>query len=180
MPSEPPGIEAALGKIRLAAFDADGVLTDGRFLLHADGRDAMPFCTRDGLGLRLLMDEGIAVAVISGRRSATLARRMVALKVRRLRMGVADKGRVLAEMLASLSLTPAEALFMGDDLPDLVAMALAGVAAAPADAAPEVRARAAVVTASPGGHGAVREIAERILRARGRFEAAVARFTGCP
>jgi 3-deoxy-D-manno-octulosonate 8-phosphate phosphatase (KDO 8-P phosphatase) len=174
--------EEALGRslagIRLAAFDADGVLTDGRFLLLSDGQDGMRFDTRDGLGLKLLEAEGIAVAIISARRSGALARRAELLGLRRLMQGVEDKGAALRQIAQEEGVPQAGTLFMGDDLPDLAAFAAAGVRVAPADAAEEVRARADLVTGRPGGRGAVRELAERLLRARGRFPAVLARFTG--
>lgn len=182
MPSDGPrpaeDLERRLAAVRLAAFDADGVLTDGRFLLLSDGRDGMRFCTRDGLGLKLLEAEGLVLAVISGRRSGALARRAELLGLRHLRTGAGEKGAVLREIAGAEGVPPEETLFMGDDLPDLAAFAAAGVAVAPADAAEEVRARADLVTSRPGGRGAVRELAERLLRARGRFEAALARFAG--
>jgi 3-deoxy-D-manno-octulosonate 8-phosphate phosphatase (KDO 8-P phosphatase) len=172
----PAELDGHLARIRLAAFDADGVLTDGRFVLLADGRDGMSFSTRDGLGLHLLMAEGVAVAVISGRTSDALSRRAELLGISRIVRGSKDKAEDLRGLAEAEGIPLAEALFMGDDLPDLPAMALAGVAAAPADAHPEVLARADLVAKAPGGGGAVREVAERLLRARGRYEAAVARY----
>jgi 3-deoxy-D-manno-octulosonate 8-phosphate phosphatase (KDO 8-P phosphatase) len=181
LPSDPPlgePLDRLLAGVRLAAFDADGVLTDGRFLLLSDGRDGMRFCTRDGLGLKLLQSEGVAVAVISARRSGALARRAELLGLRHLRQGAEDKGVALREIAEAEGVPQRSTLFMGDDLPDLVAFASAGVRVAPADAVEEVRARADLVTIRPAGRGAVREVAERILRAAGRYEAALARFTG--
>ncbi len=177
MRCSPDDLDRRLARVRLAAFDADGVLTDGRFILLADGRDGMSFSTRDGLGLQLLMAEGVVAAVISGRSSDALEKRAALLGISHLVRGSRDKAEDLRRLAETAGVPLAEVLFMGDDLPDLPAMALAGVAAAPADACPEVLARADLVSTAPGGGGAVREVAERLLRARGRYEAAVARYT---
>ncbi len=173
----PPG-PADLARVRLAAFDVDGVLTDGSFLLDSRGGDAMRFDTRDGLGLRLLMEEGIVVALISGRRSEALRLRAEALGIRHALRGVTDKAAALRKIAEEEGVELHEVLFLGDDLPDLAAFSLAGVRVTVPEAPPEVRRRAHLTTTRPGGRGAVREVAEWLLAARGRWEAAVARFSG--
>jgi len=169
-------LESALAGIRIAAFDVDGVFTDGRFSLRSDGTDSLRFHTRDGLAVKLLMAEGIAVALITGRRSEAVRIRAEALGIPHVHRGVEDKVATLREIAAGEDVPLDRVLFMGDDLPDLPALAVAGVGVAPADAAAEVRARVDLVTEHGGGNGAVREIAERLLAARGRWEAVVARI----
>ncbi len=167
----------ALGRIRLAAFDVDGVFTDGRFLLLSDGRDALSFDTRDGLGVRMLLTEGIAVALVTGRVSEAVKRRAEALEIPHLVRGSGDKRIDLMRIAEQEGIELDCVLFMGDDLPDLPAFDVAGVSVTVPDAPVEVRSRADVVTERSGGRGAVREVAEMILRAQGRFGAVMDRFS---
>lgn len=162
--------------VRLALFDVDGVLTDGGLVLGAGGEEFKTFHVRDGLGLVMLLEAGMEVGVISARPSAVVAERMKALGVRHAALGVADKAAEMMRMLAGLGLDPAAAAFTGDDLVDLAPMARAGLAVAVADAHPLVRARAHWVTASAGGRGAVREVCELLLEARGGLDAAYRRY----
>ncbi len=165
-----------LKSVRLAVFDVDGVLTDGTFLLFGDGSDAMRFHVADGLGLKLLLSEGIEVALITGRSSEALLRRAEALGIRHIHRGVADKAPVLRSLAATTGIPLKEMLYLGDDLPDLPPLAMVGVPVAVANAAPEVKEAASFVTKRPGGQGAVREVAERLLRARGQWEIVIRRF----
>jgi len=174
----PSDLEQALAAVRIAAFDVDGVLTDGGIWLDEEGRDRTRYHVRDGLGLRLLQKEGIEVVFLSGRRSAIVQARAEILDVRHALSGVKDKLAALREIAGARDAGLEEVLFLGDDLVDLPVMARVGVPAAVADAVPEVLERAALVTRAPGGHGATREVAERLLRARGRWEAAIAPYTG--
>lgn len=158
--------ERRAAAIRLAAFDVDGVLTDGRILLGPDGKEYKAFHVRDGHGMVALRRAGIVIAVITGRNSAAVAVRMRELGVEHVHQGVSDKGACLAQVLAA-SGTPAQAaLYVGDDEPDLAALAMVGLPIAVADAIASVRAAAAWITAAPGGRGAVREICDRVLAAR--------------
>lgn len=152
--------------IRLVAFDVDGVFTDGRLLLGDDGAEYKSFHVRDGYGVRRLLQAGVAVAVISGRRSSAVTRRMQELGVVHVFQGVGDKVAVLDALLAELGLAPAQAAFVGDDEPDLPVMAHAGLAIAVADAHPAVRAAADWTTAASGGNGAVREVCDLLVSAR--------------
>ncbi len=154
--------------IRVAVFDVDGVLTDGRILLSDDGRESRAFHVRDGLGLKLLRQAGVEVAIISARRSALVENRMRDLDIPHVMQGRGDKAAALDELLATLSLEPHQAAFTGDDLPDLEAMAAAGLAVAVADAHPAVTARAHWRTNLPGGAGAAREVCDLILLAQDR------------
>jgi len=154
--------------IRLLALDADGVLTDGQiFVADASGSEwTMGFSVRDGHGVRMLIQAGLEVAVISGRDSYGLRLRLGELGIGRSALRCRDKWAALGEMLAELGLEPRQAAFVGDDLPDLPAMEHAGLAIAVADAHPDVRAAADWTTALPGGHGAVREVCDFLLAAQ--------------
>ena len=151
--------------IRLLVLDVDGVLTDGTILLGA-GEELKSFHVRDGLGLKRLMSAGVEVAVISGRDSAAVTRRMAELDVRHVYQGIEDKLAVLERLRSTLGIDALEVAVVGDDLPDLAPMRAAGLAIAVADAHEEVRAAADWVTQAGGGHGAVREVADRLLAAR--------------
>ncbi len=157
------------GGTRLLVLDADGVLTDGRIhIADASGSEwAMAFCVKDGYGIRRALDAGLEVGVISGRDSHGLRLRLEELGIRRTALRCSDKRVALAHMREELGMAPCEAAFVGDDLPDLPAMRDAGLAIAVADAHPEVRAAAHWVTTLGGGRGAVREVCDFLLDARG-------------
>lgn len=161
-----------LAGVRLLALDVDGTLTDGR-VVYAEGddevREVQAFHVHDGQGLTWLARAGVAVVWISGRGSEATRRRASELGVAELHLGVADKGAVLADVQARLGLTPEHTAAMGDDLGDLALKQRAAFFAAPADARAEVRAVADLITAAGGGRGAVRELVEAILCARGRW-----------
>jgi len=156
--------------LRLVVSDVDGVLTDGTVLLLPDGGEAKAFHTRDGLAVVLAHRAGLRTALLSGRSSEAVARRARELGIAILRQGVSDKAAAFAEILAGLGLRPHEAAYIGDDVNDLPAMVQAGLSAAPADGAFEVKAQAYMVTDARGGHGCFREFVEAILRARGEWE----------
>lgn len=173
----PPDLRARLQAVRLLVFDVDGVLTDGRLLLSAT-EEAKAFHVRDGLALVLAQQAGLTVAWLSGRASPAVARRARELGIPDdlVIASARNKGPALQSLMRRLEL-PAEAVaFMGDDLNDLPAFDEAGVRVAVADAAPELKARAHLVTTAAGGHGAVRELVERVLHAQGRWDAAVAAY----
>lgn len=157
-------------RIRLVAFDVDGVLTDGSIYYFDEGGEAKAFNTKDGYGIRLLLRHGIEVAVVSGYDSAATWRRLNRLGVAHAQLGRDDKRQALSEVLHACDCRAEEAAYMGDDLQDLPAMEAAGLACAVADAHPEVRRRAHWVSAAPGGRGAARELCDFVLRAQGRLE----------
>ncbi len=161
--------------VRLLVLDVDGVLTDGRLYFGADGESMKVFDVRDGHGVKLLREAGIEVAILSGRSSPIVERRASELGITRVIQGAADKGNALASLAGELGTALEHCAYIGDDWPDLDALARAGFAATVADAAPEVRRVAHWSSSSPGGRGAVRELAEFILRAQGCFESAVGR-----
>ena len=154
-----------LSRVRLVAFDVDGVFTDGRFYLSDDGVESKAFNTQDGYGVRCLLDAGVAVAVISGRRSGAVERRMRELGVSHVVLGSKDKVAALDGIAAELGLTLAEVAFVGDDMPDMPLLAQVGVSVAVANAVPAVRESCDYTTRARGGHGAVREVCELLLAA---------------
>jgi 3-deoxy-D-manno-octulosonate 8-phosphate phosphatase (KDO 8-P phosphatase) len=156
--------------LRLVVSDVDGVLTDGTVLYLPDSAEAKAFHVRDGLAVVLAHRAGLRTALLSGRSSEAVSRRARELEIPIVRQGVTDKAAAFAEVLASLGLRPHEAAYIGDDVNDLPAMLQAGLSAAPADGAFEVRAQAYMVTDARGGHGCFREFVEAILRARGEWE----------
>ncbi len=156
-----------LASVRLVAFDVDGVFTDGRFYLSDDGVESKAFNTQDGFGVRQLINAGVSVAVISGRASGAVEHRMRELGVPFVVLACRDKVAALEDIIARLGITPAECAFVGDDIPDLEALEFAGVAIAVANATPNILQRCDITTRAPGGAGAVREICDMFLAARG-------------
>ena len=129
--------EQRAASVRLLVLDVDGVLTDGRLYFGADGEAMKVFDVRDGHGVRLLREAGIEVAILSARRSPIVERRARELGIGPVIQGAADKGVALAELMRALQVNPRQCAYVGDDWPDLPALAQAGFAATVADAAPE-------------------------------------------
>ncbi|MBF0147410.1 MAG: phenylphosphate carboxylase subunit delta [Magnetococcales bacterium] len=163
--------------IRILALDVDGVLTDGVIHLDADGHEHKRFHVTDGLGIRLLLEAGIKVGLITARNSRAVARRAEELSLSFVHQGIrSDKWTCLKEELSRSGFEPAQCACMGDDLIDLPILCRVGLATAPFDARPEVRQRVHWVANAPGGRGAVRELAEGLLMAQGRWENLVAGY----
>ncbi|MBF0169726.1 MAG: HAD hydrolase family protein [Nitrospinae bacterium] len=156
-----------LAAIRFVALDVDGTLTDGGIIYTADGVELKVFDVKDGLGIARGKKRGLLFAFITGRPSEITRRRGEELGIDRIAMGPHDKGEVLTRLAAELEVTLAETLFMGDDLIDLPAMRVAGLAVAVADAHPTALAAAHRVTRAPGGKGAVRETLDALFAAKG-------------
>jgi len=152
-------------RIRVMIFDVDGVMTDGKLYLGGHGEEMKTMNIKDGLGLKRLQGAGITPAVISGRPSAAIAARLHALGVEHLYLDSRDKQLDFEALLAELELEPAQAAFMGDDLPDLPVMHQAGLALSVADAMPDVQAAAHWISQFSGGNGAVREACELVIAA---------------
>ncbi len=162
-------MSSALGRIdqiRLVAFDIDGVFTDGRFYLSDDGVESKAFHTQDGYGVRRLLAAGVAVAVISGRRSGAVEKRMAELEVPHVVLGCKDKVAALDKLAATLGIDVADCAYVGDDLPDLPLLEHVGFSVAVANAVAELQQRCDYVTTRPGGGGAVREVCDLIVTAR--------------
>src|SRR5690606_20383302 len=134
--------------------------------MGSDGVEHKAFSVRDGVGIKQLLAAGIEVAIISGRASPAVDRRMAELGVRRVVQGCDDKAGALAALLRDTGVAPGQAAYLGDDTPDLPAMRVVGLPAAVADAHPDARAAAAWISAQPGGRGAVREFCDMLLGAR--------------
>lgn len=170
----PPGLGERAARIRLLALDVDGTLTDGGLGFNSLGVDHKQFHVHDGQGLRLAQDAGIAIALITARNSPIVDLRARELGIAHVVQGSKDKGASLSALCARLGIAAEQAAFMGDDLPDLAAMAIAGLAIAPANAHPWVRARTHWVTRAEGGRGAVREVCDGLLHAQGKAQALIA------
>ncbi|MCX8003495.1 MAG: HAD hydrolase family protein [Burkholderiaceae bacterium] len=162
--------QARAARVRLMVFDVDGVLTDGRLYFGPEGDTMKAFHARDGHGIKLLQAAGIEVALLTARTSPIVARRAQELGIARVLQGQADKWAGLQALCAGAGRAAQDCGYMGDDWPDLPVLTRVGFAAAVADAAPEVKAVAHWVSSRAGGGGAVRELAEFVLRAQGRFE----------
>lgn len=157
-------------EVRLAVFDVDGTLTDGRIVLGPNGEEYKQFHVRDGQGLVMLRDSGVQLAVITGRDSPVVAHRMRELGVRYLYQGRGDKRVVLDELCTESGLSAGQICYVGDDLPDVPIMRAVGFPVAVADAHPAVVAASRWCTAAPGGMGAAREVAELIMHAQGTLD----------
>jgi 3-deoxy-D-manno-octulosonate 8-phosphate phosphatase (KDO 8-P phosphatase) len=156
----------ALAKVKLLILDVDGVLTDGRIIINDRGEETKHFNAKDGHGLRMLMQAGIEVALISGRNAAAAKIRARDLGISEVHLGVRNKAGVCADLIQRKRLSKSEVCCLGDDLPDLPLFEHSGTAVAVADAVPEIRAAALFSTKKRGGKGAVRELCEAILKAK--------------
>ena len=167
----PPELLLRTQPVRVVFFDVDGVFTDGGLYFSEHGETLKRFHTLDGHGVKLLQRAGITPAVISGRDSPALRRRLQALGVTHLRLGTEDKRPAAEDLLAELDLGWAQAAAMGDDWPDLPLLRRAALAVAPPAAHDEVRAMAHHVTRRAAGEGAAREFCDLLLMARGAYAA---------
>lgn len=155
-----------LAGIRLIAFDVDGVFTDGRFYLSDDGVESKTFSTQDGFGIRCLIKAGIEVAVISGRTSGAVDRRMAELGVPHVIQGCKDKVGAFESLASGLGIATAECAYVGDDVPDLPLLNKVGFAVAVSNAVDAVIEQCDYTTEAHGGFGAVREVCDLLLEAR--------------
>ena len=169
-------LNARIRRIRLVAFDVDGVLTDGSILLSAGGSEIKVFNVQDGVGIKYLERAGIRTAILSGRRSRAVDRRAAELGIRIVLQGYKRKIEGLKKLVEKSRVTLKEICFVGDDLPDIPVMGEVGLAVAVPDARPEVRRLAHWVTRCLGGCGAAREVAEKILKGQGKWGGIIARY----
>jgi 3-deoxy-D-manno-octulosonate 8-phosphate phosphatase (KDO 8-P phosphatase) len=169
-------ISAKASKIKLLLFDVDGVLTDGKILLHADGSESKQFDIKDGTGIIWAQRAGLTVGLLSARTSAATGQRAAQLGITLVHQGVASKLESYEQIVDSLFLQDEQVAYMGDDVLDLPVLVRVGLATAPADAVEEVRSRVHWVSSAKGGQGAARDLIEVILRAQGRWDALVAEF----
>jgi 3-deoxy-D-manno-octulosonate 8-phosphate phosphatase (KDO 8-P phosphatase) len=165
-----------MAEIRCFCLDVDGVLTDGRLYVHDDGRAGRMFHTHDGFAIRWFQRLGGVVALLTGKRSPAVAARAAELGIQHVVQGSEDKLADLRGLLARLDLRPEQVAAIGDDLPDLPVLRHCGYPIAVANAVAEVKAAARLVTQRGGGHGAVREAMEHVLRETGRWNEVLAHY----
>jgi 3-deoxy-D-manno-octulosonate 8-phosphate phosphatase (KDO 8-P phosphatase) len=163
-------------KITTVVFDVDGVLTDGGIILESSGQEIKRFNVQDGTGIKYLLRSGLHAAFISGRESNAVKARAKDLGVAYLYQGCKDKIKAYEDLKRVLSVSDSEIACLGDDLPDIPLMLRSGLAVAVANARPEVKRLAHLVTKAPGGAGAAREFAEWLLKATGRWDAIMSRY----
>lgn len=156
--------------INLVIFDVDGVLTNGCFYLGSDSSEYSAFYSRDGHGIKMLLEAGIKVAIVSGRRSASVERRITDLGIRYCYLGIANKIHALEQLQELLTLSLEQIAYVGDDLIDLPIMVRVGLSIAVQDADPFVLAHAHWQTVNRGGRGAARDVCELLLKAHGQLD----------
>lgn len=163
-------VRGRLAAIRLAVFDVDGVLTDGGLWFGPEGELIKRFDVRDGLGIRLLQQTGIEIALISGGQGGATQIRAKQLGIQHCIVGAKDKAACLKNLQQQTNHNRLETLFLGDDLNDLTVLPDVSLLVAPADAAMALRRRSHITLKNKGGNGAVRELAEQLLHSRGILE----------
>jgi 3-deoxy-D-manno-octulosonate 8-phosphate phosphatase (KDO 8-P phosphatase) len=162
--------------IKMLLLDVDGVMTDGSITYGEECREIKSFNVRDGVSIKWLQREGIEVAILSGRKSKALAFRANELGIKRAIQFEPIKLPAFTKLLAQSGLQAGEVAYIGDDIYDLPVLRRAGLAACPADAVAEVKKASHYVCQAKGGHGAVREVAELILKAQGKWEKIISQF----
>jgi 3-deoxy-D-manno-octulosonate 8-phosphate phosphatase (KDO 8-P phosphatase) len=163
-------IEHRCQSVSLILSDVDGVLTDGNLVINNEGIESKQFHVRDGMGVRLWQKAGYRFGLITLRSSQIVKLRVAELGIDIIRQGIENKLTAMRQIIAELRITPKQVCYIGDDLPDLSVMCNVGFGVAVADACDELRKKAHYVTTMPGGHGAVRETIEMILKAQCRWE----------
>jgi 3-deoxy-D-manno-octulosonate 8-phosphate phosphatase (KDO 8-P phosphatase) len=172
----PADIRDRAARVKLAIFDVDGVLTDGKLAYSDDGRESKSFHVHDGLGLKRLMANGIEVAIITARLSHIVAERTAELGIAHVYQGQESKLTCYEQLIHALKLAPEQCSYCGDDLPDLAVMQRVGLSIAVANAHAWVRERARWCTRARGGDGAVREVCDLLLAAHGKAEQELAGY----
>ena len=171
-----PTILEAAKKIKLIAFDVDGVLTDGKISYSSSGEEIKSFNVRDGHAIKMAFRAGLTIAVITGRESSIVQRRCEELGIELLYQGIKDKQLSLGDIMDRTGFAASEITFMGDDIVDLPVMMSVGFGCSPSDAAEEVRQRSDLVTRAPGGNGAARELILLVLKAQGLYDKVMERY----
>jgi 3-deoxy-D-manno-octulosonate 8-phosphate phosphatase (KDO 8-P phosphatase) len=165
-----------LTKIKMLILDVDGVMTDGNIIMDSDGREMKNFNVRDGHGLVMIQRHGIRVAILTGRTSAVVEHRARDLKITEVYQGALNKKEIFPLILEKNSLAPEEIAYIGDDIVDIPVLKMAGFSVAVADALELVKKCADYVTVHRGGQGAVREVCEMLLIARGFWTEVAVRY----
>jgi len=162
--------------IAMLVLDVDGVLTDGKMILTAEGDELKHFNCKDGAGIKFLLRAGLDAAIITGRQSRVVEARAKELGIVHVYQNAKEKMPAFSDLLEKSGLAPERVAYMGDDLPDIPVMRAAGLAACPRDAVAEVKDCADIVTEAGGGDGAVREVIERILKAQQKWDGIMSRY----
>jgi 3-deoxy-D-manno-octulosonate 8-phosphate phosphatase (KDO 8-P phosphatase) len=170
-------IEALCRKVELILSDVDGVLTDGAIEYNNQGIETKRFHVHDGLGIRLWQRAGYRFGILTARSSHIVKLRAAELEVDIVRQGFEEKLPVAMDIIAACGLTPSQVCYIGDDLPDLPLIRIAGLGVAVANARPEIKAAADFITELPGGSGAVRETIEIVLKAKMQWDELTRRYT---
>lgn len=163
--------------IKLVILDVDGVMTDGHIIIDDNGVESRNFDIKDGMGVVVLMMSGVEVAIITSKKSVAVRHRAEELKIKRFYEGIKKKTEPYEEMLKDMGITDEQVCYVGDDLVDLSMMKRVGLPVAVADAVQDVKDRAEYVTQARGGRGAVREVAEMILKTQGKWDAILAKIS---
>ncbi|MBE7415744.1 MAG: HAD hydrolase family protein [Deltaproteobacteria bacterium] len=171
-----PTVAEKIKAVRLAIFDVDGVLTDGRIIFDAHGTETKFFDVKDGHGIKLLMRSGIDAAIITARQSKVVQLRADDLGISLVYQGMKDKKAALESISERTGIPPSAMAYMGDDIIDLPVLKRVGFSAAVSDAVQEVKEAVDYVAGKPGGKGAVRELAELILKAQGKWDDVMRQF----
>jgi 3-deoxy-D-manno-octulosonate 8-phosphate phosphatase (KDO 8-P phosphatase) len=166
--------------IKLVIFDVDGVMTDGSLFMGDNGEEYKAFNSQDGHGMRMLQDDGVQAAIITGRSSQVVKHRMKDLGVEHIYQGYRDKRPAFEALLEIVKLDVSQLAYVGDDVVDLPIMSRVGLAIAVQDAHPFVKQHAHWVTSRGGGRGAVRDVCEMLLAARGTLDARLASYLHPP
>lgn len=173
-----PEQTAILKPVTLLLLDVDGVLTDGRLIYAGDGPEIKNFHVKDGLGIKMVLKAGIEVGIVTGRSSTALTRRCQELGIGHIYDGIKDKGAVLDDILAATQTVSPEAVaFIGDDLPDIPLLKKVGAPITVANAHPAVQQESRIITSVQGGFGAVREVCEMLLHAKGLWQDVLSQFS---
>jgi 3-deoxy-D-manno-octulosonate 8-phosphate phosphatase (KDO 8-P phosphatase) len=167
-------------KIKVLLLDVDGVLTDGRIMFDYEGRETISFNVKDGLGIRMLLESGITVGIVTGRSTPALKFRCKQLGIPLVFEGIRDKAAILEKIIKLTGVSAEQMAFIGDDLPDICLMKCVGLSIAVADAHAMCRDTADLVTGLNGGQGAVREVCEAILKAKNVWDEVLDRFLSIP
>lgn len=162
--------------VQLLALDVDGILSDGKIIYDANGVETKSFYVQDGVGIKALQKFGVDVAIITGRNSPMVAKRAEELGIKHIIQGRDDKITALTELSEMLNISLEQCAYMGDDLPDIKALQMAGFSASVPNAHSEVIKYVDTVTTRYGGRGAVREVADIILKARGDYDGFIAQY----
>lgn len=169
-------IEERAKKIKVVVFDVDGIMTNGGLGLSDDGQEFKTFHSHDGLGMKLLRNTGIRIAIVTGRDSQVVVKRAENIKASHVYQGVEDKLEVFNQLLIDMDVSAEECVFMGDDVIDIPPIRRCGLGVTVPHAMPLVKEYAHYITSKEAGHGAIREVCELIMKAQGTFDAQMARF----